>query len=338
METLQSVKKTDPVKITILDYDKQHFHEEEVKTVEVPHLLKDKPTVIWINVDGLRAETIEKISESFDLHPLVSEAILNRDQRPKIEDFGNYIYIVLKMLSYNDKTTEIETEQVSLILGSNFVISFQEEREGDVFSSIRGRIKSEKASQMKEMGADYLAYSLIDAIVDSYFIILEKLGERIEFMEEELVTNPTPSVLQKIHELKREIISLRKSVWPLREVISGLERGESTLIEKKSVAYFRNLYDHTIQVIDTVETSRDIISGMLDIYLSSISNKMNEVMKVLTIIATIFMPLTLMAGIYGMNFKYMPELESPLAYPMVWLAMLSIGGVMLFYFRKKRWI
>jgi len=293
--------------------------------------------VTWINVDGIhQVEILERLGEYFGLHPLVVEDILNTDQRPKVEDFGDYIFIVLKMFYYDDSADEIVTEQISLTLGPTLVISFQE-REGDVFNPIRERIRSEKG-RIRKMGADYLAYVLVDSIVDSYFIILEKLGEKIEDLEEELVTDPRPETLQTIHNLKREMIFLRKSVWPLREVVSGLERGESPLIQESTGIYLRDVYDHTIQVIDTVETIRDMLSGMLDIYLSSVSNRMNEVMKVLTIIATIFIPLTLIAGIYGMNFRYMPELEWPWAYPMLWLIMLAIGVLMLIYFRRKRWL
>jgi len=330
-------KKRERTTITILDYDELHLQEEEIETVDECLPFKDKPTVTWVNVDGIHeVEVLERLGDCFGLHPLVVEDILNTDHRPKMEDFGDYIFIVLKMLYYSDKDNEVVTEQISLILGPNFVISFQE-REGDVFNPIRERIRSEKG-RIRKMGADYLAYVLVDSIVDNYFIILEKLGERIEFLEDELVTNPTPETLQAIHDLKREMIFLRKSVWPLREVISGLERGESSLIQESTGIYLRDVYDHTIQVIDAVETFRDMLSGMLDIYLSSISNRMNEVMKVLTIIATIFIPLTLIAGIYGMNFRYMPELEWPWAYPMLWLIMLAIGVLMLIYFRRKRWL
>ena len=330
-------KKRERTTITILDYDERHLQEQEIKTVDECLPFKDKPTVTWIDVDGIHeVKILERLGDSFGLHPLVVEDVLNTDQRPKMEDFGDYIFIVLKMLYYNDKNDEIVTEQISLILGPNFVISFQE-REGDVFDPIRERIRSEKG-RIRKMGADYLAYALVDSIVDNYFIILEKLGEKIEFLEDELVTNPTPETLQAIHDLKREMIFLRKSVWPLREVVSGLERGESPLIQESTGIYLRDVYDHTIQVIDAVETFRDMLSGMLDIYLSSVSNRMNEVMKVLTIIATIFIPLTLIAGIYGMNFRYMPELEWPWAYPMLWLIMLGIGVLMLIYFRRKRWL
>jgi magnesium transporter len=330
-------KKAERVKISIVDYDEAQFQEKEAKTVEECFPFKDKPTVTWINIDGLHdVEIIEKIGKHFGLHPLLLEDILNTEQRPKMEDFEDYIFIVLKMLYYEEEAHEIQAEQVSLILGSNFVLSFQEQ-EGDVFKFIRDRIRNGKG-RIRKAGADYLAYALVDAIVDHYFIILEKLGEKIESIEEELVTNPTPETLQTIHHLKREMIFLRKSVWPLREVISVLERGESTLIQESTGIYLRDLYDHTIQVIDSIETFRDMVSGMLDIYLSSISNKMNEVMKVLTIIATIFIPLTFIAGIYGMNFQYMPELGWRWGYPLVWLVMSAILITMLVYFKRKKWL
>jgi len=271
-------KKTEEMRITIIDYDETHFEEKEAKTVEECFPFKDTPTVTWINIDGLhQVEIIEKIGKHFSLHPLILEDILNTGQRPKIEDFIEYLYVVLKMLYYDDKEAEVKAEQVSLILGSNFVISFQE-KEGDVFNPIRDRIRGSKG-RIRKMGADYLAYALLDGVVDNYFMILEKLGEEIEDMEEELVSNPTPETSQGIHRLKGEMIFLRKSVWPLREVINGLERGESSLIKKSTVIYLRDVYDHTIQVIDTIETYRDIVSGMVDTYLSSISNRMNEVIN-----------------------------------------------------------
>ncbi len=330
-------KKAETPKITIMNYDEAHFQEKEIKTIEECFLFKDKPTVTWINIDGLhQVEILEKLGECYGLHPLVLEDILNTDQRPKMEDYGEYLYIVLRMLNYNDKSIEIESEQISLVLGPNFVFSFQE-REGDTFNPIRDRIRNSKG-RIRKMGADHLAYTLLDSIIDNYFIILEKLGEKIEFLEEEVVTRPTPETLQTIHHLKREMIFLRKGVWPLREVISGLERGESSLIKESTRIYLRDVYDHTIQTIDTIETYRDMVSGMLDIYLSSISNRLNAVMKVLTIIATIFMPLTFLAGIYGMNFKYMPELEWRWGYLMFWLIIIGIGAFMLIYFKKKRWL
>jgi magnesium transporter len=330
-------KKAGKIRIMVIDYDESRFEEREAKSIADFFPLRNKPTVTWINIDGIhQLDIIEKIGEHFNVHPLVLEDIVNTGQRPKMEDFVDYIFMTLKMLHYSDEEKETKAEQVSLILGSNFVISFQES-EGDVFDPIRQRIRGDKG-RIRKMGADYLAYALMDAIVDNYFTILEKLGERIEDFEEELVVNPTPETLQAIHHLKREMIFLRKSVWPLREVINRLERWESSLINKSTGIYLRDVYDHTIQVIDSVETFRDMLSGMLDIYLSSVSNRMNEVMKVLTIIATIFIPLTLIAGIYGMNFRFMPELETSIGYPMVLLIMLSIGILMVAYFRKKKWL
>lgn len=330
-------KKAEKIKISFLDYDEIQIEEKEVKTIEECFPIKDKPTITWINIDGLhQVDIIEKIGKNFDFHPLLLEDILNTEQRPKIEDFETYIYVVLKMLNYDEKTNELNSEQVSIIFGQNFVISFQE-KEMDVFNPMREIIRTGKG-RIRKMGADYLAYGLIDAIVDGYFLILEKLGENIEEVEETMVANPSPETLRAIHTLKRRMISLRKSVWPLREVVSALERSESVLIHDQTQIYLKDVYDHTIQVIDTVETYRDVLSGMLDIYLSSISNKMNEIMKVLTIIATIFIPLTFIAGVYGMNFEFMPELKWRWGYPAIWFVMITVSISMMLYFRKKKWL
>jgi magnesium transporter len=331
-------KRGDKAKVAILDYDEAHVQEKEVETIEECFIFKDHPTVTWIDVDRIdHVETIEKLGGCYGLHPLVLEDILNTDQRPKMEEYDSYSFIVLNMLYYRDQSGQVDTEQVSLILGKNFVLSFQEGKEGDVFGPLRDRIRTGKG-RIRKMGADYLAYAMIDAIVDHYFIILEKLGERIESLEDALVAQPTTGTLKEIHSLKREMILLRKAVWPLREVIGSLTRGESPLIQESTRVYLRDVYDHTIQVIDSIETFRDMVSGMLDIYLSSVSNRLNAVMKVLTIIATVFMPLTFLAGVYGMNFKHMPELEWTWAYPALWLVMIAIGVVMLVYFRKKKWL
>jgi magnesium transporter len=329
--------KAESVRVTYIDYCEQNFQEKQVSNIGECLKLKDTPTVSWINIDGVHdVELIEKLGKGFELHPLILEDILSTGQRPKFEDYEKYIFIVLKMLSYDDESQSVKVEQVGLILGPNYVISFQE-RIGDVFEHVRDRIRNAKG-RIRKMGADYLAYVLLDAIVDNYFGILERFGEKIESLEDELVESPTEKTLQQIHSLKREMIALRKSVWPLRELISGLQRSESDLIKESTGIYLRDVYDHTIQIIDTIESHRDMVSGMLDIYLSSLSNKMNAVMKVLTIIATLFIPLTFVAGIYGMNFKYMPELEWRWAYPVVWLIMIAVAAVMLFYFRKKKWL
>jgi len=331
-------KTPERTKITILDYDETNSQERETDIVGECLLFRDRPTVTWINIDGVHSvEVLEKLGECYGFHPLVLEDVMNTDQRPKMEDYSDYVYIVLKMLRYSDKNGGTVSEQISLIVGPNFVFSFQEGIEGDVFGPVRERIRSDK-SRIRKMGADYLAYSLIDAVVDNYFSILEKLGEKIELLEEKIVGNPATETLREIYFLKREMIFLRRAVWPLREVISAMERGESPLIRESTRVYLRDIYDHTIQIIDTVETFRDMASGMLDIYLSSASNRMNAVMKVLTIIATIFMPLTFLAGIYGMNFKYMPELEWRFGYPLLWTVILAITVTMLIFFRKKNWL
>ena len=330
-------KKVEKVRIRILDYDEARLEEKEAETIEESFPFKDKPTVTWINIDGLhQLDIIEKLGAHFGLHPLLLEDISNTEQRPKMEDYGDYIFIVLKMLYRHDNSGEIEGEQVSLILGANFVISLQE-REGDVFDPVRERIRKAKG-RIRKAGADYLAYALLDVIVDNYFVTLENTGEKIEGTEEQLSLDPSPGVLQSVHKLKKEMIFLRKSVWPLRELVSGLERCESPLIHESTSAYLRDVYDHTIQIIDTVESYRDTISGLLDIYLSSISNKMNEVMKVLTIFASIFIPLTFIAGVYGMNFEFMPELKWHWGYFIILLVMLLVVISLVRYFRRKKWL
>jgi magnesium transporter len=330
-------KLAEAVQITVIDYDEAEVIEKQLKSVDECKPFKGKPTVTWINVDGLHdAKLVESLAEGFGLHPLVQEDILNTTQRPKFDDYGDYLYAVLKMLQWDGERDEAVTEQISLILGMNFVISFQE-KPGDVFGPIRERIRGGKG-RIRKMPADYLAYCLIDAIVDGYFVVLEHLGDEIEAVESALVISPTPETLGGIHRLKRESLLLRKSVWPLREVISGLERTESQLVTDATHLYLRDAYGHSVQVIDTMETFRDMLAGTLDTYLSSLSNRMNEVMKVLTIIATIFIPLTFIAGIYGMNFKHMPELEWRWGYGVVLGAMAIASGGMLLYFRRKRWL
>ena len=331
-------EKTDEqIKIHVFDFDEAHVQEVELGSVEACIPYKDKPTVTWINVDGVHnVPLLEKLGECFGLHRLVMEDIMNTDQRPKMEDYGEYLYIVLKMLS-SGKNGEIVTEQISFILGANFVLSFQEGIEGDVFPLIRERLRSGKG-RLRKMGADYLAYSLLDAIVDNYFVILEKFGDKIESIETELIGNPTQETVQRIYQLKREMIYLHNAVWPLREVASGIGKHESPLIKGSTAPYLRDVYDHVIHIIDSVDIYREMLSSMLDMYLSSVSNRLNEVMKVLTVISLIFMPLTFIAGVYGMNFKYMPELEWHYGYPASLLAMLGIGVFMYFYFKRKKWL
>ena len=330
-------KKTEEVNISIIDYDESQIQEKDAATVGECLPFKEKPTVTWINVSGIHDVTvIEEFGKAFNIHPLLLEDIVHSDQRPKLEDYDDYLFLVLRMLRYDEAKEELQSEQVSLILGPNFVITFQE-REGDVFDAVRARIRNGKG-KIRKMGCDYLAYALIDSVVDHYFLVFEKYGEKIEVLQDEVLSQPTPETLQVIQGTKRDMIFLRKSVWPLREAINALQRGESSLVTDNVNIYLRDVHDHTIQVIDTIETFRDIISGTLDVYLSSVSNKMNAVMKVLTIIATIFMPMTFIAGIYGMNFKYMPELEWHWAYPVIWAVIIVLGVLMLMGFKRKKWL
>jgi magnesium transporter len=330
-------KKTKAVKITVIDYDKEHIETRVVQTVEECFPFKEQPTVTWINVDGIHDTAIvEQLGTYYGLHPLIIEDVLNTQQRLKVDVFDDYILIVLKMHIYDEKADEIVIEQVSIILGKNFVLTFQEQ-EGDVFESIRTRLQNHKG-RLRRAGADYLVYSLMDAVVDSYFELIEMFGEQIEEVEDELLSRTRSEILQSIHFLKRELIFFRRSVWPLRNMIGELERQDTSLIEKSTGIYLRDLYDHVIQVMDTIEIFRDMMTGILDVYLSSVSNKMNEIMKFLTIIGTIFIPLTFIAGIYGMNFQYMPELTWRWGYFAVLFLMLGIGVTLLYYFRRKKWL
>ena len=335
-------KKAERVVVRVWAYNQSELIEKEMETVEDCLVFKDRPDLnVWINVDGLdRIEVIEKLGNCFGIHPLTLEDILNTGQRPKMEDYGSYIYTVLKMMLLSESETEdleeIIVDQVSIILGPNFLLSFQE-REGDVFNPIRERLRKPD-SRIRKSGVDYLAYSLKDAVIDYYFVILERFGEKVEDLEEELITDPRPETLHTIQSYKRDMILLRKSVWPLRELINSLQKVESGLIKDSTQIYLRDVYDHTIQVIDSIEAFRDILSSMLDVYLSSVSNKMNDIMKVLTIIATIFIPLTFIAGVYGMNFEYMPELRWKMGYPGVMAFMILIGITMFSYFKKKKWL
>lgn len=330
-------RKVDSVQISILDYSEAKLDEKKSATIEDCYAALDSRQVTWINIDGLHDTTLLKdLGEHFGLHPLVLEDIVNANQRAKLEDYDDHVYLVLRMLHYDAELGRISAEQVSVVLGPRYVLSFQE-REGDVFDPIRERIRSGKG-RIRKLGPDYLAYALLDAVVDSYFEVFERVAERIEQLEQQLSGEPTPDILGRIYDIKREVIFLRKSVWPLREVVSGLERGDSKLIKKDTSVFLRDVYDHTIQVIDAIESFRDLVGGLQELYLSSVSNRMNEVMKVLTIIATIFVPLTFAAGIYGMNFEYMPELGWKWSYPIFWVVIGGVAGAMISFFRRRRWL
>jgi magnesium transporter len=253
-----------------------------------------------------------------------------------MEPYDDFIYIVLKMLHWDEGTTAVEIEQVSLLVSGSYVLSF-EEGEDNIFDPLRQRLKNEQ-SRLRSCGSDYLAYAILDTIVDNYFLILEQISDQLEVLEDEVITNPTPETLDTIQNLKRELLYIRKVVWPLREAIGRLSHGDIPFFEQNTVIYIRDVYEHTIQIIDSVETFRGIVSGTLDIYLSSVSNKMNEIMKVLTVIATVFIPITFITSLYGMNFTHMPELDWPFGYPLVWLIILITSGSLLMYFKRRDWL
>jgi magnesium transporter len=331
-------RKAGAPRVNLVHYDGEQLVEEEVTNVSACQTWLSRPGVTWINIEGVhQIDLLEQVGAVFGLHPLVLEDIANTGQRPKVEDYGGYLYVVLRMLSLHAATQEVVGEQVSLVLGPNFVISFQEGIAGDAFDPIRGRLRTSKG-RVRHEGADYLVYSLIDAIVDGYFVLLEKLGEQIEVLDERMLASRAREVARTIHLLKREMIWLRKAVWPLREMVSTLQRAESPLVRASTAVYLKDVYDHTIEVIDTVETYRDVLSGMLENNLSLLTTRLNEVMKVLTVISTIFIPLTFIVGIYGMNFRYMPELAWRWGYPLVMLGMAGIAVALYFYFRRKKWL
>lgn len=327
--------KEERVVITVMQFNEQKIEEVVFDNLNELKDICNNTSVTWINVDGIHnAAVIEKIGAMYQIHPLTLEDIANTDQRPKFEDYENYVVVMMKMLYYD---SELHNEQLSIVLKNNLVITFQENHGGDAFYPIRKRLKEAKG-RVRKFGADYLCYALIDAVVDSYFNILEIIGDKIELMDEQLISEPTPDTLNVLHTMKREMIFLRKSVWPVRDLINSLERSDTNLIQPTTDIYLRDLHDHVVRVIETVENYRDLINGMMDIYLSSLSNKMNEVMKVLTIISTLFIPVTFIVGVYGMNFDYMPELKSPYGYGATWLVMLAIMGSLLYYFRRKKWL
>ncbi|MBN2418205.1 MAG: magnesium/cobalt transporter CorA [Deltaproteobacteria bacterium] len=328
-------KKLEKAIVKLIDYSEDGFEEKELGSINECLPYKEKDSITWLNIDGLHdIDLINNTGFQFNLHPLILEDILNTEQRPKLDDIEDYLFIVAKMITYKPEEDRMKFEQISFILLKNFLITFQEDT-GDVFEPVRERLRKGKG-RIRKMGSDYLMYTLLDALVDSYYGVLEKIGDRIENLEDDLMNSPEPETLRFIHNMKRELVFLRRSVWPIREIIGSLERGESNLISEKTSIFYRDVYDHTIQVIDTIETCRDIVSGMMDLFLSSVSNRMNQVMKMLTVIATIFIPLTFIAGIYGMNFEFMPELKWRWGYPAAWIIMAVIGILMIFWFKRKK--
>jgi magnesium transporter len=329
-------KRAETVRISVFDYDEAHFQERTgVKPEEVT--APGDAMVRWVDIGGIhRMDVLETFGKTFGLHPLLLEDIANTDQRPKLDDYGTYGYVVLKMLYEGDRRGDINVEQVSLVFGENFLLSFQENG-GDVFQVIKERLRAGKG-RLRHAGSDYLLYALMDAIVDRYFAVLENLGEKIETLQDAVVTNPQPETLRDIHSLKRQLLFFRRSVWPLRDVLNNLSRSDGQFLQGTTKVFYRDVYDHVIQIVDTIESLREMVSSMMEIYLSSVSYRLNAVMKVLTIITTIFMPLSFIASIYGMNFEHMPELKSTWGYPAVLAVMAISGGGMLYFFKQKKWL
>ena len=329
-------QKIERVKISLTEFDEKKVEACEIHSVEEIDPYTDTPQVTWVNVCGLHdTELIKQIGEKFSIHPLVLEDILNTETRPKIEVTDKYVFIAMKMLAYNTTKNEIETEQVSFILGDTFVFSFLEKSD-NIFNPIKDRITN-NYGRVRKQPSDYLFYALMDVVVDQYFLLLEQIEHNIEILDDEVITSADRSQIEKIYNLKNKLLLTRRSIWPLREIFSRLIREETSLINKKIMPYLRDLLDHTIQVTETIELQREITTGIMETHLSMMSFKMNEVMKVLTIIATIFIPLTFIVGIYGMNFPNMPEMKWPWAYFALWGVMIGVTLLMLFYFKRKKW-
>lgn len=329
-------QKVENSQITLWTYDEKTYEEKTITNVEDCKQLINKDKMNWVNVDGAHdLNIIESLGKQFGLHALLLEDILNTTHRPKIEEFEDCFFVVVKMLRYIEGEKSVNVEQMSIVLKENLVLSFQEQSQ-DIFKPMCERLQAGKG-KLRSSGADYLVYRILDAIADGYFTVLEKIGEDIELMEEQFLENPNDAFISSVYQMKREMLFIRKAIYPLRDVVVQLQRSDSPFISDTTAPFLRDMYDHTIQATDTVDTFRDLLANMLDNYLSIMSHKMNAVMKVLTIIATIFIPLTFIAGVYGMNFKYMPELEWPLGYPVIWGVMITVVIVMVAYFKKKRW-
>jgi magnesium transporter len=329
-------EKTEPIKIVVIDYDENHYEEKELTEPSEILFYKKKSTVTWINVSGIHNEKlIQTIGGYFNLHPLLIEDILNSEHRPKMSFFENHLLTIMKRLYFNEKEHKMEDEQISFLLGENILVTFQETLEDD-FDGIRKEIR-QKVNGIREQKVDYLIYRLIDNLVDRYLLEVEHMNDDIEVLEQEMVMNPSQNDLYTIYEYKHQALELRKLVWPVRAVINKLEKRPLSLISEETRFFFSDVNDHIIQVNDMIETTRGVVSGLLDLHFTSVSNKMNEVMKVLTVVSTIFIPLTFIAGIYGMNFVYMPELHWKWSYPIALLVMVIITIGMLVFFRKKQW-
>lgn len=326
-----------PTTLVLIDYDATQATRTRLQSPEDCRPYLDTESVSWVDVQGLgNEEMLKRLGQVFHLHPLILEDVVNVPQRPKVEDHQDQLVIITRMVMLKPQGDGFISEQVSLVLGKYYLLTVQEEPEYDCLGPVRERIRTDKGV-IRKTGADYLAYALLDAIIDGFFPVLEAYGEQIELLEDEVVDNPTRQTLEKVHQIRRELLSLRRSIWPQREALNKLIRDQSNLISPDVQIYLRDCYDHIIQLLDMVETYRELASSLMDVYLSSVSNRMNEVMKILTVISTLFIPLTFIAGVYGMNFQYMPELDDPWAYPTVWAVMLAIAAGLIYFFWRRGW-
>lgn len=323
--------------ISLMEYDAAQILERKFQSIAESRQYQSTKSTVWLNVYGLHEpEVMAEIGRRFNLHPLVMEDVLHTEQRPKVDDYGDYLYLVTHFFAYDPETMRLSSDQVSIVIGRNFVLTFQERPTG-CFDPIRERLRSDKG-QIRKYAADYLAYSLLDAVVDRYFVVLDQLSERIEALEDEVVERVSPGIMRMIHHFKRETLALRRAVWPLREVLNTLQRGDAHFFTAETLIYMRDVYDHTVHIIESLEATRDLIAGLLDIYLSSVSNRVNLEVRVLTVITTIFMPATLISGIFGMNFRSMPWLDLHDGFFLALGLMFVVALAMAAAFWRRRWL
>lgn len=327
--------KTPRPALSLIDFSPDAFSEHELPDIAALDAIPRTPGVRWLNVHGVHdTALLSAIGERFGLHPLVIEDVLNTDQRPKVDDFDDYLFIITHLYGIGNNRGDVTTDQISLVVGRDFVLTFQERPSG-TFAPVRQRLRAEKG-QLRRAGSDYLAYSLLDAIVDSYFGVIERFAERAEALEEDILVKPQSATLQGIHSLKREVMRLRRTLWPLRETLNTLYRGQADFFHPETLLYLRDVYDHSVHVLESLEDLRDLLTGLLDVYLTTVSNRVNLEVRKLTVVATVFMPATLIAGVFGMNFHFMPWLEQPAGF---WLALSLMGGVatlmtVVFWYRR----
>jgi magnesium transporter len=326
----------DKVSIYIYDYNPDHVEERQLSSIEECFTYKDNEHISWINIDGLRKAEVETLCNHFAVHPLITEDILSINQRPKMDEVEDILFCLLNMLYYNEKNKTVEIEQISIVLGNNFVLSFQEDAHRDVFDPLRNKLKIAK-SNIRQRSADYLLYAMLDMIVDNYYVVMEKLGEQIELVEEEVVRSSNTKALAKINQLRKELIVLKRNIAPVRELVNGFIRSESALLDDRTTKYFKDVHDHIVQAFDLTENYRDMMMSMQDLYINNVNLRMNEVMKVMAIVTCLMAPATVIGGIFGMNFDKIPYLHNDYGFFIAVCLMLLIPVWMLRSFRKRGW-